>query len=81
MSQEAQIKMQLKEWIVACKSGAKIEDIADDTALITHKYISSVQVLDLILHLESLGAKNLEPSRLTPQSFQTVTSIYQNFFV
>ena len=80
MSDEAKIKMQLKEWIVACKSGAKLEDITDDTALITHKFISSVQVLDLILHLESLGAKSLDPSKLSPQSFQSITSIYQNFF-
>lgn len=81
MNQETQIKADLKNWIVQCKSGLTVEQIQDETPLIAQKYISSVQVLDLILFVESLGAKDLDPSKLTPQSFQTVNSIYQNFFV
>lgn len=81
MNQELETKNKLKQWIAQCKSDVRPEDILDDTQLISQKYISSVQVLDLILFLEDLGAKELDPAKLNPQSFQTVSSIYQNFFV
>lgn len=80
MEREQSIKQQLRLWISQCQSEIKAEDILDTTPLIADKLISSVQVLDLILYLEHLGAEELNPEKLNPKSFQSIQSIYENFF-
>jgi acyl carrier protein len=75
------IKTALKEWI-AKKSGGKISaaDLKDDTPIIEQRIISSLQVMDLILHLERLRGKPVEIESIRPGAFSTVAAIHANFF-
>ena len=74
------VKAKLKAWILARNPAADPASLTDETALITQKFISSVQMLDLILYMENIGANELDPEKLTPQSFASINSIVKNFF-
>ena len=78
---EAAVKAALKEWI-AKKSGGKVAaaDLKDDTEIIEQRIISSLQVMDLIMHLERLRGKPVEVESLKPGAFSTVAAIHANFF-
>jgi acyl carrier protein len=78
---EETVKSALKDWI-AKKSGGKIAlaDLKDDTPIIEQRIISSLQVMDLILHLERLRGKPVEVESLKPGAFSTVAAIHANFF-
>lgn len=80
MSDET-LKAALKDWI-AKKSGGKVTvaDLKDDTPIIEQRIISSLQVMDLILHLERLRGKPVEVESLKPGAFSTVAAIHANFF-
>ncbi len=74
------VKDKLRAWIISKNPGIDTGALTNQTALITQKYVSSVQMLDLILYIESLGAVDLDPEKLNPQSFASIDVIYQTFF-
>lgn len=75
-----EIKAALKEWIAKKSGKVAAADLADDTPIIERRIISSLQVMDLILHLERLRGKPVEIDSLKPGAFRTVGDIYANFF-
>ncbi|MBC7660573.1 MAG: hypothetical protein H7249_12820 [Chitinophagaceae bacterium] len=74
------VKAKLKKWIIGKNPTTDLSALSDSTPLITQKLITSVQMLDFILFMESIGANEFDPETLTPQSFATIDTIYQNFF-
>lgn len=77
---EAGVKQALKEWIVKVNRKVAIGDLKDDTPIIEQRIISSLQVMDLILHLERLRGRPVEIENLKPGAFRTLDDIYLNFF-
>jgi acyl carrier protein len=77
---EANIKTKLKAWIASQHEDLSVATLSDDTPLITARLLTSLQVLDLLLYLESLGARSLSPSLLRPAVFHSVATIYAAFF-
>lgn len=77
---EAGVKQALKEWIVKVNRKVAIGDLKDDTPLIEQRIISSLQVMDLILHLERLRGRPVEIENLKPGVFRTLDDIHRNFF-
>ena len=77
---EAETKAALKEWIAKKSGKVAAADLTDATPIIEQRIISSLQVMDLILHLERLRGKPVEVESLKPGAFRTVGDIYTNFF-
>lgn len=77
---EAGVKQALKEWIVKVNGKIAIGDLKDGTPIIEQRIISSLQVMDLILHLERLRGRPVEIESLKPGVFGTLDTIYRNFF-
>ena len=80
MSPAPEVKQALREW-VALKSGkVRSEDLDDETPILEQRIITSLQVMDLILHIEKLTGKAIDVEKLSRGSFRNVDAIYQNFF-
>ncbi len=80
MSSPDQLKAEIKSWILKKNSKVAADQLNDDTPILEQRIISSLHVLDLILYLEKLSAKKINMSHLKPGVFQSVNTIYQNFF-
>jgi hypothetical protein len=80
MRTEAEIRLALRQWVL--KNGHKIaaEDLSDDTAIIEQRIITSLQIMDLILFIETLTGRAIEVDSLKPGAFGNLNAIYKSFF-
>ena len=71
-------RQRLHEWVVA---GGRISsgELKDDTPLLEQRVITSLQVMDLILFIESLTGRAVDAARLVPGAFRDIDSIARNF--
>jgi acyl carrier protein len=80
MKTEMEIKQALRNWIIRKNGKIRGEELLDDTLIIEQRIITSMEVLDLILFIESLGASGFDISKLEPNSFKSIQAIYAAFF-
>ena len=68
----------LRAWILA---GGRVAsgELRDDTPLLDTRIVTSLQLVELILYLEELRGRALDPERLAPGSFRDIDSICRNF--
>jgi acyl carrier protein len=69
----------LRQWIAATSGRISLAELRDDTPLLESRLITSLQVMDLILFIESLAGKPLELERLQPGRFRDIDSICRSF--
>ncbi|MDB9456223.1 acyl carrier protein [Dolichospermum circinale] len=70
------IKEKLREWI-ADKSQREISTIKDESNLIKESIISSLDSLELIMFIESIGGKI---GKIRAGVFENINTIYTTFF-
>lgn len=80
MNTEPEVRQALRDWVVKTSGRISGEDLRDDTPIIERRIITSLQVMDLILFLESLSGRPIDPGRLKPGVFRDVDTIWRNFF-
>ena len=73
-------KSAIKAWMAERNCSIEAADIGDDTRIIEQKVITSMQIMDLILFIESLRGKPVEPAQIKAGSFQSVNAIEEAFF-
>jgi hypothetical protein len=71
-------RLALKEWLER-QSKFPVE-ISYDTRIIEERIITSLQVMDLILLIETLSNRRVEIEDLAPGAFASINSIYDTFF-
>ena len=71
-------RSRLREWILASGRVAK-GALRDDTPLLESRIVTSLQLVELILYLEDLRGRPLDPERLAPGSFRDINTICRNF--
>ena len=74
MSREA-----VRRWVLERNPGLDEADLADDTPLIERRYLTSLQVADLLVFLEELRGAPVDPARLRPGVFRSIEAIHQAF--
>lgn len=79
MSRREQIYASLRQWI-ADKSGADPQTIANDTPLVERRLLTSLQVLELLLHIEALRGQPVDATWIQPGTFRDLDTIYQRLF-
>jgi len=70
----------LREWIRAHNPDVPPGEPADDTPIIERRYLTSLQVADLLLHIEELRRAPVDPSRLKAGAFRSIDAIHATFF-
>lgn len=78
---EAKIKSDIRGWICKKSNHNNLENLNDETQIIEKRIISSVQLMDLIMYLESLMDESINVNHLKPGAFNSVNCIYTRFFI
>lgn len=76
---EAQVRQALRDWVRVHATVEVPEPFDDHTPLITTRTLTSLQIADLLLHVEELRGERLEPGALRPGVFRDVDTIYATF--
>ena len=74
------VKDALRAWIRERNPDVPADEPADDTRLIERRYLTSLQVADLLLYIEELRGAPVDPSRLKPGVFASIDAIHAAFF-
>ncbi|MBW3575224.1 MAG: hypothetical protein KY450_10200 [Actinobacteria bacterium] len=76
---EEEVRHALRDW-VRRRSAVEVPETFDDhTPLITNRYLTSLQVADLLLYVEELRGESLDPASLRPGVFRDIDTIYTTF--
>jgi acyl carrier protein len=70
----------VRRCLAAVRPGIDIDAVDDDTALLANRVITSLDVLDLILHLEQASGRPIDRRQLVPGSFRDIRTIARVFF-
>jgi acyl carrier protein len=54
--------------------------LTDDTQILKERLITSLQIMDLILFIESRRKGSIDRTRMKPENFQTIRGICDAFF-
>jgi len=70
----------LRAWIRAHNPDVPDGEPADDTPVIERRYLTSLQVADLLLYIEELRQAPIDPRRLQAGVFKSIDTIHATFF-
>jgi hypothetical protein len=70
----------LRAWIRAHNPDVPPDEPADDTPVIERRYLTSLQVADLLLYIEELRQAPIDPRRLKAGVFRSIDAIHATFF-
>ena len=76
---ETEARTALRAWIVKTSGRIREEELADDTPILEQRILTSLHVMDLLLFLEKLTGRTIDPERLKPGAFRDVDTICRNF--
>ncbi|MGQ0743839.1 MAG: hypothetical protein ACT4OS_05810 [Acidimicrobiales bacterium] len=74
------IRQALIGWLVKHNPGLEPAGVSDDSRLIENRWLTSVQILDLLGLLEELREEAIPLDALRPGSFATIGVIIDTFF-
>ena len=78
---DVEVKSKLRSWIISrSKQQVADHELTDDTPVIESGYLSSLDVVELILYIESLLDDEIEIEDLEPEVFTSTNTIYATFF-
>jgi hypothetical protein len=73
-------KQALRRWVLERNPSLDEADLADDTPLIERRYLTSLQVPDLLVFIEQRRGRPVDPARLKPGAFRSIDAIHGAFF-
>jgi acyl carrier protein len=76
---EAEVRRQLKSWIVDHAKSA-VTQLADDTRILDEGILSSLDIVEFVLYIESLRGQEVNVEDIEPEVFTSVDSLYAAFF-
>lgn len=77
---EDEARAALRTWIAERNPDVDPAELADDTPLIERRYLTSLQIADLMVFIESLRQAPIDPVVLRPGIFRSVDAICGSFF-
>lgn len=79
MSSEPAIRERLRAWIQQ-RSKAPATPLSDETPILDSGILSSLDVVELVVFIESLRGEEVDVDDIEPESLSTVNSLYETFF-
>jgi len=77
---ESEVRDALRAWVREHNPDVPPDEPADATPLIERRYLTSLQVADMLLYIEQLRQAPLDPTRLRAGVFRSIDAIYTAFF-
>jgi acyl carrier protein len=77
---EADIRQRLRTWILARAKASADKLPTDDTPILASGLLSSLDVVELILYVESLRGEEVDIDSIEPAVLTNIDTLYQGFF-
>jgi hypothetical protein len=74
------VRQALREWVLERNSALDPAELREDTPLLSRRLVTSLQVTDLLLFIESLRRRPVGIESLTPGAFRDIDTIARTFF-
>ena len=78
---EAEIKTKLREWILKrSKKPLRQDELTDETPVVESGLLSSLDIVEFVLYMESLRGTEIDADDLEPAVFTNTNTMYATFF-
>lgn len=77
---EPNIRAELRRWIVTRSGLEKSRLLDDETRILEQGILSSLDVVELVLFIESLRGAEVDTESIDPDVFRSINTLYQAFF-
>lgn len=78
---EPSIRRNLRRWILDHAKNPPIKgELTDDTPVLEQGILSSLDVVEFVLYIESLRGDELDAEAIEPDSFRSVDTMWTAFF-
>ena len=77
---EAEVREKLRAWILARAKSAPSGPLEDETPILEAGFLSSLDVVELILFIERLSGKEVDVDAIEPEVLTSIDTLYEGFF-
>lgn len=77
---ETEVRTQLRSWIRSRAKLAPSRELKDDTPILDQGILSSLDVAELILYIESLKGEEVDIDSIEPKVLRNIDTLYVAFF-
>ncbi|HWA36484.1 MAG TPA: hypothetical protein VG873_01360 [Burkholderiales bacterium] len=78
--QEREVRAKLRAWMAGRAKKGVTRDFNDQTPVLELGILSSLDIVEFVLYIESLRGEELDPDRIEASAFASVDTIYAAFF-
>ena len=77
---EQEVKAKLRDWIGKRARKSLSQPLADDTRVLDEGILSSLDIVEFVLFIESLRGEDVDVEDIEPAVFTSIDSLYEAFF-
>jgi len=78
--QESDTRSKLRDWILKHAKTAPGADFSDRTLLLEEGILSSLDIVEFVLFIESLRGEDVDVEDIEPEVFTSIDTLYAAFF-
>jgi acyl carrier protein len=78
--QESDVRAKLRDWILKHAKTPPGQDFSDQTQLLEQGILSSLDIVEFVLFIESLRGEDVDVEDIEPAVFTCIDSLYEAFF-
>ena len=79
--QESEVRAKLRNWIAKhTKAPAKAAAFTDETRILEEGILSSLDIVEFVLFIESLRGEDVDTDDIEPEVFTSINTLYAAFF-
>lgn len=80
MRPESEVRAELRRWILARAQAEPGRVLEDDSPILEPGLLSSLDVVELILFIESLRGEEVDAELIEPRALADIDALYDTFF-
>ncbi len=77
---EAEVRGQLRSWIVGHAKNPPGADFSDETPILEEGILSSLDIVEFVLYIESLRGDEVDVDDIDPEVFTNINTLWEAFF-
>jgi acyl carrier protein len=77
---ESTIRTNLKRWILDHTKAQMSAGLSDDTPILEQGILSSLDIVEFVLYIESLRGEEVDTDAIEPEVFTSVDTLWSGFF-
>jgi acyl carrier protein len=78
--QELEVRAKLRNWITKHAKKPLGAGFDDQTPVLELGILSSLDIVEFVLYIESLRGDELDPDHIQPEAFSNINMLYSAFF-